>query len=163
MIQVGDTGGEYVFSLSEIGKISILLKSKLNLQSDSVVLFYGGLGAGKTTLIKSLFKELGVKDVVKSPTYNIQNEYYGLGHVKIFHWDLYRVSDEESSEMLSDFLGEKESDARVLVVEWAERLGDLKGDFFRIILEDVCENDLFGHSEYDFQCSECRKITIKCP
>ena len=60
--------------------------------------FYGGLGAGKTTFIKAICKELGSKDVATSPTFSIVNEYHthpdrSGNSFRIYHMDLYRLKN----------------------------------------------------------------------
>jgi tRNA threonylcarbamoyladenosine biosynthesis protein TsaE len=56
----------------------------------SIFLFYGDMGAGKTTLIKSLCEALGVSDEVTSPTFSIVNEYAGTDG-PVYHFDFYRL------------------------------------------------------------------------
>ena len=56
-----------------------------------VFAFYGRMGAGKTTLIKALCRELGVVDIVQSPTFAIINEYKTLSEKSVFHFDFYRI------------------------------------------------------------------------
>ena len=58
----------------------------------SVFAFYGKMGAGKTTFIKAVCKELGVTDVINSPTFAIVNEYRSDTDGKlIYHFDFYRI------------------------------------------------------------------------
>ena len=59
--------------------------------------FYGEMGVGKTTLIKSLSLQLGVTDVVSSPTFSIVNEYPINEDDKIYHFDFYRIEDEQEA------------------------------------------------------------------
>lgn len=57
--------------------------------------FYGKMGSGKTTLIKSICKELGVEDAVNSPTFAIVNEYGARNGETIYHFDFYRIKSLE--------------------------------------------------------------------
>ncbi len=54
---------------------------------------YGPMGAGKTTLVKALCAELGVGDVVSSPTFAIMNEYLRQDKESVFHFDFYRIKE----------------------------------------------------------------------
>jgi tRNA threonylcarbamoyladenosine biosynthesis protein TsaE len=87
-----------------------------------IFLFYGDMGAGKTTLIKSLCECLGTTEPVTSPTFSIVNEYVGTGN-KIYHFDFYRLKNQD--EALD--MGYEEyfySDAYCFV-EWPEKIPDL--------------------------------------
>lgn len=62
-------------------------------QGLKVWLFEGQMGAGKTTLIKAICLQLGVVDVVNSPTYAIVNEYEDSKGATLYHFDFYRLED----------------------------------------------------------------------
>ncbi len=89
------------------------------LGSGDVVAFYGGLGRGKTTMIKGIARGLGVMEVVKSPSFVIVTEYEG--RIPVYHIDLYRVADPEELREIG-FDGYLEGGG-VCLVEWADRAG----------------------------------------
>jgi len=78
----------------QIEEIETVAKQVLDHISSKTVLFFGEMGAGKTTLIKSLVKLLGSDDDVNSPTFSIVND-YRIKNGSIYHFDLYRINDEE--------------------------------------------------------------------
>lgn len=87
-----------------------------------IFLFYGDMGAGKTTLIKALCEQLGVTEPATSPTFSIVNEYIGKDN-KIYHFDFYRLKNE--TEALD--MGYEEyfySDAYCFI-EWPEKIPNL--------------------------------------
>lgn len=105
-------------NLNETEKFGIFLGE--NLKPGDVVCLNGDLGAGKTTLTKSIAKGLGIDDYVTSPTFTIVNEYYGK--TDLYHIDTYRLDD----KIDVDYLGFDEyfySDG-VTIVEWAEKIRD---------------------------------------
>ncbi|MDE5551112.1 MAG: tRNA (adenosine(37)-N6)-threonylcarbamoyltransferase complex ATPase subunit type 1 TsaE, partial [Bacteroidaceae bacterium] len=57
----------------------------------TVFAFYGKMGAGKTTFIKAVCEELGVEDVINSPTFAIVNEYVDGKGAPVYHFDFYRI------------------------------------------------------------------------
>jgi len=66
-----------------------------HLTDSKIVLFYGEMGAGKTTLIKEICKQLGVTDTMSSPTFSVVNEYHTSNNKTIYHFDLYRIKNVE--------------------------------------------------------------------
>jgi tRNA threonylcarbamoyladenosine biosynthesis protein TsaE len=87
-----------------------------------VFAFYGPMGAGKTTFIKSLCEEKGVTDAITSPTFSIINEYAWPGGT-IFHMDLYRLNSEEDAVRagVEDCL----YSGQICLVEWPEKAAGL--------------------------------------
>ena len=61
------------------------------LQQGRIFAFFGKMGSGKTTFIKSLCEELGVEDTINSPTFAIVNEYEDRDANTIYHFDFYRI------------------------------------------------------------------------
>lgn len=84
------------------------------LKGGEIILLNGDLGAGKTTFTKGLAKELGIKEEIVSPTFIMMREYEG--RIKLYHFDLYRVSNEEELEELG--LKEYLYDNGICVIEW---------------------------------------------
>lgn len=89
---------------------------------EKVFLFEGEMGAGKTTLIKFLCFELGVKETVSSPTYSIVNEYAFPGG-KIFHFDFFRIQSQ--IEALDIGFEEYLSSGDYCFIEWPQNIPDL--------------------------------------
>ena len=85
-------------------------------------LFYGGMGAGKTTLIKALAKKFGTNDNVASPTFSIVNE-YKTDKESIYHFDLYRLKNQ--NEALDMGFEEYLYSGNYCFIEWPERISDL--------------------------------------
>lgn len=84
----------------------------------SVFAFYGGMGAGKTTFIKAVCKELGVAETVASPTFAIINEYKAGDGKPIYHFDFYRI---HKLEEVFDFGYEDYLySGHVCFIEWPE-------------------------------------------
>jgi tRNA threonylcarbamoyladenosine biosynthesis protein TsaE len=88
-----------------------------------VIALSGELGAGKTQLVKGLARGLGITARVHSPTFTLVNE-YGGGRLKLFHLDLYRL--ESRAQIMSAGLEEFLQPNGVAVIEWAERIYDLR-------------------------------------
>ena len=81
-----------------ITELNELSKTILKNRKDrDIICFYGEMGVGKTTLIKVLCKELGVEDNVNSPTFSIVNEYISSEGESVYHFDFYRLEDEEEA------------------------------------------------------------------
>lgn len=85
-----------LFSLEEVG--SIAKKIQEELATCKVVTFDGPLGAGKTTLVRTLLLQLGVHGPITSPTFNYLNQYENQRGQTFYHFDCYRLAS------LNDFL-----------------------------------------------------------
>ena len=111
---------EYTYALDQIDEVAEALIKNLKF---STILFYGDLGAGKTTLIKTLVKRLGSADNVSSPTFSLINEYKTDAGASIFHLDLYRLKDEnEAYDLGIEELLETDS---LKLIEWPQKINSL--------------------------------------
>ncbi|QCX38843.1 tRNA (adenosine(37)-N6)-threonylcarbamoyltransferase complex ATPase subunit type 1 TsaE [Aureibaculum algae] len=91
--------------------------------SSKILLFYGEMGVGKTTLIKEIVKQLGLDDVVSSPTFSLVNEYVSNEGERIYHFDFYRINDEE--EALDMGVEEYFDSNNWCLIEWPENIKNL--------------------------------------
>ena len=94
-----------------------------NMGDIRVFAFYGKMGAGKTTFIKALCRELGVEDVITSPTFAIVNEYTAASGDPIYHFDFYRIKKLE--EVYDMGYEEYFYDGGLCLIEWPELIEEL--------------------------------------
>lgn len=106
-------------NIDETKKIGCKLGSLL--QKGDIVCLTGDLGAGKTTLTKSIALGLDVKEDVTSPTFTIINEYDG--RLPVYHFDVYRIMDID--EMYDIGYEEYFYGNGVCIVEWASQIKEL--------------------------------------
>jgi tRNA threonylcarbamoyladenosine biosynthesis protein TsaE len=83
-----------------------------------VVALRGGLGAGKTCLVRGIARGMGVAEPVTSPTYTIVSEY--AGRLPLYHIDAYRLAGDSDFE--NSGAGELPGGDGVSVIEWSERI-----------------------------------------
>ena len=87
---------------------------------NKVICFYGEMGVGKTTLIKSLCKVLKVQDLVNSPTFSIVNEYRNDVSDVIYHFDFYRI--DSINEAMDIGCHEYFYSDRYCFIEWPNKI-----------------------------------------
>jgi tRNA threonylcarbamoyladenosine biosynthesis protein TsaE len=114
---------DMIYTLDQLESVAAnLLKQHANKQ---VWAFFAPMGAGKTTLIGQLCKQMGVKDAVASPTFAIMNEYEAHGKM-IYHMDWYRLADE--AEAIRTGIEAAIEEADFSFIEWPEKAPALLPD-----------------------------------
>lgn len=101
-----------------------------------VFAFYGKMGAGKTTFIKAMCEELGVTDVINSPTFAIVNEYMDGKGESIYHFDFYRIKRVE--EVYDIGFDEYIYSGNLCLMEWPELIEQLLPE--ETVRVDIMEN-----------------------
>lgn len=105
----------------------------------TVWIFEGDMGAGKTTLIKTLAQKYGIEDTVSSPTYSLVNEYMNAEGETFYHFDLYRIKNQEEAEDIG--IGEYFYSGNLCWVEWPSKIPDLLPDEYLKIAIFVSSDD----------------------
>ena len=109
------------YTLEDIDQYALEIINRL--PSKGEVYMEGEMGAGKTTLIKTILRILGVKDAISSPTFSLVNTYELPNQKPIFHADLYRVENEE--ELYDIGFDEYLESNSLIFIEWSERMTSL--------------------------------------
>lgn len=130
---------ETIYLLPDVGALPEVAQqfSQEVLPWGDVFAFYAPMGTGKTTFIKALCEELGVTDVINSPTFSIINEYRAepSGEL-IYHFDCYRL--EQLSDALSLGAEDYLQSGALCFIEWPEVIEDiLPVDTVRVTLEEL--------------------------
>lgn len=112
-----------IYNVDNLEETKKLAKDfSLSLKKGDVVLLRGDLGAGKTTFTQFVFKFLGVKEVVNSPTFAVLKSYQADSFT-LHHFDTYRITTEEAIECgFDETINDKES---VVFIEWADMVKEL--------------------------------------
>ena len=107
---------------------SVLLEAA---REEPIILFEGPMGAGKTTLIKELCRQLGVQENVSSPTFALVNEYESGAGKLIYHFDFYRINDER--EALNIGALEYFDSGKICLIEWPSLIPNLLPDHYLLV------------------------------
>ena len=139
---------KFDFSLIDLPRVATELLDRANGQR--LWLFYGNLGAGKTTLIKELCKRLGVHEKsMSSPTYSIINEYHTASGT-VFHFDFYRMKSE--LEIIDLGIEEYFDPENYCFIEWPERLGALMpSHYFKILITEYSTESSTENRTIEYQ------------
>lgn len=110
--------------INSIGEIASAAQKFLPiLEQNRIFAFYGDMGAGKTTFIKELCKQMKVESEVNSPTFAIVNEYESHKYGVIYHFDFYRI--ESVQEIIDLGFHEYINSGAYIFMEWPEKLEHL--------------------------------------
>ena len=124
-----------ILSIKNIDELPNAVKQFIEAMDDRTVFaFRGEMGAGKTTFITELCRQLGVEDIANSPSFSIINEYRSDTTAElIYHFDFYRI---ESEEEAFDLGTEDYFDSGALCfIEWPERIENLlPGDTVEVVI-----------------------------
>ena len=109
-----------IYKLAEISEVA---ESLLREADSRILLFYGEMGSGKTTIIKEIAAKLGVKDLTNSPTFSLVNEYVTGKGDRMYHFDFYRIEREE--EAFDIGFEEYLDSGNWCLIEWPEKVENL--------------------------------------
>ncbi|MBP5257452.1 MAG: tRNA (adenosine(37)-N6)-threonylcarbamoyltransferase complex ATPase subunit type 1 TsaE [Prevotella sp.] len=125
--------------IKDLDDIQRAAKEFINIIKDcNVIAFYGKMGAGKTTFIKAVCEELGVEDVITSPTFAIVNEYSDREGNALFHFDFYRIKKLE--EVYDMGYEEYFYSGAKCFIEWPELIEPLlPDDVMKVTIEETEE------------------------
>ena len=110
--------------IEDISRIQEAARTFIDQIGDNrIYAFYGNMGAGKTTFIKAVCEELGVKDVINSPTFAIVNEYLSRRGDVIYHFDCYRIN--KIVEALDMGCPDYFESGNLCFIEWPENIEEI--------------------------------------
>lgn len=112
---------DITFSLDELPQAARAFIDAMG--SARVFAFEGGMGAGKTTFIAEVCRQLGADDDSGSPTFSIVNEYVAADGNPVYHFDFYRL--ESPQEALDIGAEDYFYSGNLCLIEWPDRIGDL--------------------------------------
>lgn len=101
--------------------IKVAEKIGKKLQAGDMIIYKGGLGAGKTTFTRGIATGLGLGDCVSSPTFALVNEYQSE-NITLYHFDMYRIQTEDGLESTGFF--DYPFEENIAVIEWSENIID---------------------------------------
>ena len=107
------------FNIEQLDKAANQLLESVN---SKIILFYGEMGVGKTTLISAIVKQLGGNTEVSSPTFSIVNEYL-VDNDKVYHFDFYRIKD--AYEALDIGVEDYFESGHWIFIEWPDKIKEI--------------------------------------
>ncbi|MCB9188400.1 MAG: tRNA (adenosine(37)-N6)-threonylcarbamoyltransferase complex ATPase subunit type 1 TsaE [Flavobacteriales bacterium] len=116
------------FSISTIEELEPIVGELVELiKTYKILVFDGEMGAGKTTLIGKICQKIGISEI-SSPTYAIVNTYDSKQFGDVYHFDFYRLENEE--EAVQSGLDEMIDSGNLCFLEWADRISKLLPDTY---------------------------------
>lgn len=112
---------EYIFSLENMHEVALAFIEAMG--DKRLFAFEGGMGAGKTTFITEICRQLGASDDSGSPTFSIVNEYRAADGAPIYHFDFYRL--DSPAEALDMGAEDYFYSGNLCLMEWPDRIGSL--------------------------------------
>ena len=113
-----------LFKNYQIANITAVSAQIIDLAKDyKIWTFKGEMGAGKTTLIKSICKNLGVIDEVSSPTFSLVNEYKTQNGKTVYHFDFYRIKS--INEVYDMGIEEYFESGNICLIEWPNMIDEI--------------------------------------
>jgi len=134
------------YSFDQINKTAKLFLE--DIEKKKIVTFIGGLGAGKTTFIQAVLRQMGVVGPIISPTFTYFNQYHASDGRIVYHFDLYRLKNSQEFEAAGffEYLYQPNS---IVFIEWPEIIDHLlKDDICRVKLSVL--DDTARLLEYEF-------------
>lgn len=127
-----------IISNSENETIELGKKIAQKLKKRDIIVLTGELGSGKTKLTEGILTYFGLQNEISSPTFTIVNE-YDTNKFKIFHFDVYRLSDVDEFYAIG---GEEYFEQGVSIIEWGEMIKEaLPEKFINITFQRDLENE----------------------
>ncbi|MBE6683556.1 MAG: tRNA (adenosine(37)-N6)-threonylcarbamoyltransferase complex ATPase subunit type 1 TsaE [Ruminococcaceae bacterium] len=125
-------------SVAETEQVAAEIAKRI--ENGGFLALYGGMGAGKTTFVRGLVKELCPEciNLVHSPTFAIVNEYVGE-KMSLYHFDLYRLTDED--DLYSTGFYDYIEQGGIVITEWSELFEDsIPKDALKLRIESIDES-----------------------
>lgn len=129
---------QIILELKDLYELQEIVTQIIEKISYSRILFIGELGAGKTTMIKEIMKQMGCKDQGSSPSYSIINQYEGKD-APIYHIDLYRMETVEETFALG--IEEILYSGHYCFVEWPQIIMDFIDEDYHVLQIEIIENN----------------------
>ncbi len=126
-----------IISNSDMDTIELAQNIESEKFPSMVICMEGDLGSGKTLFTKAFAKSMGISENITSPTFNIIKEYDGEEGYKLYHMDVYRLSESKEDIGISEYFNK----GGVTIIEWADLISDiLPKDRLDIRIKIVDEN-----------------------